>query len=652
MFAIIALSQLARESVPDWASRERIAQERKFMPALNISLYRSLPKLDGGRRLLSLCCLLCLSFFVMGTPAAAQESTPGSALYVTKVDSESAPIIELQTYGIDEQGLPLNISAGNVALSHGGTPASDVSVARQEDAGFFAIFILDTPPGVADQLDAVNSVISEFAQPTLMVEQLDYAAVYRVGVADAIEQVAPTPFHNSLRNIGNEPLPLESGPTALLDSLGNLLTNLENIKPKPELATAIVLMTDGTDVISSQFSQDQVVTLALTTGTPIHTIHLANADLGSPEVGRDMLTQLSQSTRGATAVMGEANGLGEIWSRITGLRSRTVLQYTIPQMTGGVQPVILSIVDDPNATTVTSVEVAGNAPSVAFDFPPEDRNFVLASLDETVNLKLGAAISWLDDQERNVSQAQLFVNDLLAQDIPPDQLEDFEVEVSQLQYGQNSFQLIIVDEQGMRGASPKIIVDVVEGEETIIPDGVRASSGLSRALLFGLICLGLLALIGGALWFLSRREFINLERSFAFFKTIVNPPRRRKTVETEFVPENAEPTPPVYEEPLPATAYLEPVESVSHMPQYLPLQPGETRIGRSPAQCDIAFENDITVSRLHAVIIFTEGEYRLYDEGSSSGTLVNDQPIPEYGAALIDGDEIRFGAVRTLFRAM
>jgi pSer/pThr/pTyr-binding forkhead associated (FHA) protein len=79
------------------------------------------------------------------------------------------------------------------------------------------------------------------------------------------------------------------------------------------------------------------------------------------------------------------------------------------------------------------------------------------------------------------------------------------------------------------------------------------------------------------------------------------------------------------------------------------LQPVETRIGRSPAQADVTFENDITVSRLHASIIYSEGEHRLYDEGSTSGTLLNEQPVPEYGAPLIDGDEIRFGAVRVIF---
>jgi predicted component of type VI protein secretion system len=42
--------------------------------------------------------------------------------------------------------------------------------------------------------------------------------------------------------------------------------------------------------------------------------------------------------------------------------------------------------------------------------------------------------------------------------------------------------------------------------------------------------------------------------------------------------------------------------------------------------------------------------YRVYDEQSTAGTWVNEQRVPEYGMQLVDGDEIRVGAVRLRFR--
>jgi pSer/pThr/pTyr-binding forkhead associated (FHA) protein len=86
------------------------------------------------------------------------------------------------------------------------------------------------------------------------------------------------------------------------------------------------------------------------------------------------------------------------------------------------------------------------------------------------------------------------------------------------------------------------------------------------------------------------------------------------------------------------------------MPPAVALTDVEHRIGRSPVQADIVFENDITVSRLHASIVLEGQDYRLYDEGSTSGTVVNDRRVPDYGHQLRDGDEIRLGAVRLRYR--
>ena len=96
--------------------------------------------------------------------------------------------------------------------------------------------------------------------------------------------------------------------------------------------------------------------------------------------------------------------------------------------------------------------------------------------------------------------------------------------------------------------------------------------------------------------------------------------------------------------------HLEVVTSVTRMPPAIGLSAVEHRIGRSSLQADIVFENDITVSRLHASIILEGTDYRIYDEGSSSGTWVNNQQVPEYGHQLQDGDEIRLGDTWLRFR--
>ena len=73
---------------------------------------------------------------------------------------------------------------------------------------------------------------------------------------------------------------------------------------------------------------------------------------------------------------------------------------------------------------------------------------------------------------------------------------------------------------------------------------------------------------------------------------------------------------------------------------------------------DVAIEHP-TVSRAHAHIEFTGGEYRLFDDGSSYGTsAIHDGRLTEVpraggrGLRLHSGDEIYFGQVRVGFRTV
>ena len=97
-------------------------------------------------------------------------------------------------------------------------------------------------------------------------------------------------------------------------------------------------------------------------------------------------------------------------------------------------------------------------------------------------------------------------------------------------------------------------------------------------------------------------------------------------------------------------AYLELLEAVSQVSSPIPLSMAVVRIGRSPNQANIAFENDVTVSRLHASLMLEGSHYRIFDEQSTSGTWVNERQVPEYGIQLNNGDEIHLGAVHLRFR--
>lgn len=71
-----------------------------------------------------------------------------------------------------------------------------------------------------------------------------------------------------------------------------------------------------------------------------------------------------------------------------------------------------------------------------------------------------------------------------------------------------------------------------------------------------------------------------------------------------------------------------------------------TTIGRSP-DCDV-FLDDVTVSRRHAVLVESNGQFLVEDLGSLNGTFLNRHRI-EAAEPLEDGDELQIGKYRLIF---
>ncbi len=73
-----------------------------------------------------------------------------------------------------------------------------------------------------------------------------------------------------------------------------------------------------------------------------------------------------------------------------------------------------------------------------------------------------------------------------------------------------------------------------------------------------------------------------------------------------------------------------------------------TVVGRGH-QADLRLD-DTLLSRQHAVVFYTGDEFRIRDEESANGTLLNGSRVVEY--ALRDGDEVGLGASVLVFRSM
>ena len=76
---------------------------------------------------------------------------------------------------------------------------------------------------------------------------------------------------------------------------------------------------------------------------------------------------------------------------------------------------------------------------------------------------------------------------------------------------------------------------------------------------------------------------------------------------------------------------------------------GKTLIG-ADSNCDITI-GDGEVSGHHATLLFRGGVFRIKDEFSTNGTIVNDQEIVDQ-LELKDGDSITLGKTEFLFRSI
>jgi hypothetical protein len=499
---------------------------------------------------------------------------------------------------------------------------------------------------VEEQLPAVQQAIQQFASPGGgMQESLDQVAIYQAGETEAVQLLAPTMFYNEVQNFFGDGLTPELGSTALIDSIASLIPQIEGMKSSPEMATSIVVMSDGTDVVSTQSTAQDVVTAAIGQHMPLHTIWVSSADLTQlgQEQGQTYLREAATATRGVAASLDDAAGLSSIWSRIAGFRDHARVSYVSEGAAGGAFDVTVSLADDPAVTASMFVEIPQNQPQVSLNIPPDSNALSLPDLEESVLLRMGATVSWLDGLEREITSARLKVNGQDVVDVPVDQLQDFTVEVSNFQFGPNTLELAITDEQGLQATNLPQIITISEGAQDI-PADLQPAPELGSTVLDIFMVLVVLGVLAGLFFWLRQKGLFKMPRGRS---------RRNAPAVTYSADDEADPFAVPGQENItavPFQAYLDVIEALSEMPAQFELGQSVIRLGRSPAHCDIAFRDDLTVSRQHAVMMLEGNHFRLFDENSTSGTWINGRQVPEYGMELADGDEIHLGAVHLLYR--
>ncbi len=603
--------------------------------------------------------------------AWGQDSEP-SRLELTGIDTSTLPIISLRLIGVQSNGQRIDTSQTPLEIQHGAEtiPQEQFISIEEESVGSLTLVLLDTPAGVAGELGAIQEAVQIFAgseESSFMTERQDTFGIYAVDFSDPKVLLEPTFFRNSLINWLAEEPPVQEGATALYDSLDSMLGQAEGLKPRPEIVASIVVFTDGTDTVSTRTDEVSVIQKAVDLGIPVHTVHLNNSLIFNPDEGQRFLQNLSDRTGGYYTELNQ-EGINQLWGTVSSLGRQIVVRYRPAEPVPGNVPIAARMRDFPNVEAFTSAQFPADQLKVEFGLEEYFQTAVVPDLTQPLDISIPVEVSWLDGRERAISTAQVLRNGEFIAELPvgDDGLATADVSLTGLAYGPNEIILAVMDENGNRGNSSPLTLNVAPGDNVVVPEPIQAGGSFSfgRSWLFGLIALFVLLAIA-AYWILFSGAGGKQIKLADLFSSAFSPKPRRRSRSQEFRQSDefnlgsAGPGTSFGDETAVSVQsttssdsnyWLDVIDSDSTDPISLPLIGLEQRLGRSPSKADLSFEKEQTVSRIHATFAREANSYRLYDEQSTAGTFVNGVPLPDYGQMLVDGDEIQMGALVLRFR--
>lgn len=250
-------------------------------------------------------------------------------------------------------------------------------------------------------------------------------------------------------------------------------------------------------------------------------------------------------------------------------------------------------------------------------------------------------VSWPDGHQRTIQQISYIVDGVVVETLPPD--ESFTWDFSELSAGDHSLEVAVKDELGLVGRSDPVKTTInidIPPAPTATPLSVEkvVQSETGPLALFSTLSMGLagLAMLVALYVFVKRPQVVE-----DMTTTIVGVAREATEI---FVPRREKAS------DRRAHAFLIPSTSDDSQDEPIPITKQSVLLGRDHARAEITFP-DKTVSRLHAKIVEeSDGLFKIYDEGSTSGTYVNYNQVPPEGRELRPGDEIELGRIELTFQ--
>ena len=624
-----------------------------------------------------------------GTALFAQGQVIEVVIPQGEVDSSQFPTISVNAIVSDDiRSRVEGLTEADFTLSEDGKQVP--FTLDEKEMGVQVVFVLDASLNTRQngatgypRLEEGKQVIYNFAE-NHMVEGVDQISVLAPASSTEIQKIAPlpddpsdfTPFKNTVRD-GTYLYEIPQGitNTPLNDLVSGALRILE--ASNSSLHRAVVVISDGIDVISDREVAD-IVRTANSLNLPIYTIIFGPASnwTGQNESNMKRLSldthgehfQLSSEARNPEPLEELiAQSMEALYANLNSQRDQYVLTYNSGIFSPGSHELAIAVGGKSTkvgfSINIRPPEVTILQPSVGMEIVRQtDDPGVLVQDIEPRTQVVEFEVSWPDGFIREVAEVDLLVDNVAAAESCTPPCNQITWNLTALASGSHSVRVRVRDQQGLEAESDEIplSISIITPEPTPTPEPTATPIPTPTPVpltceeqnpgVMGVIqCNQNLVLSAAAL-------VVSL---FALLLAVIVVRRRPKVI-SNVVNKVKEITEPFFLERDKARstrevkALLLVLEGDDPSRPPIELVGDNVRMGRDEALAQIVF-NDRSISRLHARIS-EEGDrkggvrFMLYDEGSTSGTYVNYEPVGINGQWLQHDDIINLGRVRLQFK--
>lgn len=589
--------------------------------------------------------MLTIILLVMGPPSAVAQEGNTPSLRITSVDTDAFPMVSLT---MDSVNLDENLAELPIRVLENGEEVT-VDSRGPVELGTQTALVVDAS-GSFNDAGATGKPIYE--EVRVMVEQLIESGAL-TPETDYMEAFAPGATTGQITTIQNwtldhqavwnnlylYQLPPADAQTPLFDLLFFGLDSFTNSGLAANPYRSMILFSDGR-VGGSATRLEDAINRAVRERVVIHTIQLGNYG----EEATANMRRLAILTGGRYIQIATETDAATIWETVRDERSQLALNFRsqaanprelqISALLGNGSTLETAVAYPSVAVEPVAVTITSPADQVVIEKQASAYNTPVTDI-EPKSITIQANFEWPDGFERDIRQVEFFVgNTSRIQAQPP--FGEYTFPIDTLDSGKYAVRAIATDELGIRGESTPVefTVTVLRPEAppppvpTITIPFVNITLPVERvrtAASVGAVLLAILALL------LALRS-----------------PRVRKPVTEAVGRVVKEVTQPLgigrrtgLNQP---KATLIVLQGDGKLQGSIDLRRANTKFGRSPDQANIVLD-DPHVSRYHCRITEeNDGSFRIWDEGSTSGTYVNDEAVDlKLGRVLQSGDVLNIG---------